>query len=255
MPESPDLTSTDPVSPPDDELVALAATGGRPGRRAFDALVERHMAWLVRTVDYLLGNRSDAEDVAQDAFVRAYAAIARCPTDGFRPWLRVIATRLAYNHRRASGTRQSYHDRFRDVAQRGRSLVDQFDEDDLIEAALGSISYPYREILILRHVEEMSVAEISDALGIGVSAAKMRLLRARQEFRVAYDRHRAVPRRPSPRGRLRRPRLRSWPRRPHPRPPRPRPRRRRPPPRPRSLPRPSRPRPRRRAWSRRMRSR
>ena len=79
------------------------------------------------------------------------------------------------------------------LLRKHRGMVDEYDEGELIEAALGSISYPYREILVLRHIEDMSVAEITKVLGIGTSAVKMRLLRARQEFRVAYAGHYSPP--------------------------------------------------------------
>lgn len=174
--------------PTDQALVAQAcANEGASGQRAFGVLVQRHQAWLVRLLEYLLGNRSDAEDVAQDVFVRAYQALGGFRGDAsFRGWLRVIATRQAFNFRRDSGAR---HRRTAEVeiapyALNGSGPVMA---RDAVEKVLERISYPFREIIILRHLEELSVDQIGQMLGIGASATKMRLLRARQHFWNTYE--------------------------------------------------------------------
>jgi hypothetical protein len=71
----------------DDELVATARRRGPKGEAAFALLVRKHQHWLVRYLLYLLGNRQDAEDVAQESLVRAYLAIATLEKGGsFRSW-------------------------------------------------------------------------------------------------------------------------------------------------------------------------
>ena len=169
-------------------LVARARAGGSDGHAAFRVLVERHQAWLVRYLYYVLGSMADAEDVAQDALVRAYEALPTFRGDaGFRTWLRRIATRLAYNHRRDARTRQRYHDHDRAVVSRfAPGPAEATEARDTLVKVLHALPYPYREILILRHVEALSVAEIAAVLDIGLSAAKMRLSRARDAF---WDHH------------------------------------------------------------------
>lgn len=184
----PFTTMTDDAD--DASLVRIAAGRGLPGQLAFEKLVDRHQTWLVRFLLHLLGGRSDAEDIAQDAFVRAFLAIEECG-DGsrFRGWLRVIARRLAFNHRRDARTRAHYEERSGVLAPDhagGPAL--QIESRELLEAVLTDISYPYREIMVLRFVEELPLKEIADLLEIGESAAKMRLSRARQEFQRAYER-------------------------------------------------------------------
>ncbi len=173
----------------DAELVALARRRDEVGRAAFGALTARHQEWLVRLLHYdSLGDRRDAEDVAQEALVRAYLALERCPRgDGFRAWLRTIATRLALNHRRDARTRRRYHVAFgsdRDLSSRdvARALGDR----ELVVHVLARMSCPFREILVLRHVEELSIKESAAQLDISVSAAKMRHSRARAEFNRIY---------------------------------------------------------------------
>ncbi|MEZ4447849.1 MAG: RNA polymerase sigma factor [Nannocystaceae bacterium] len=174
----------------DAELVRLAAARGLPGQLAFEKLVDRHQVWLVRLLAHLLGSRSDAEDVAQDAFVRAFLAIEEC-RDGarFRGWLRVMARRLAFNHRRDSRTRTRYEEGSAvHGADHFEAPAEQLEGRDLLEQVLGELSYAYREIMVLRFVEEMPLKEIADTLEIGESAAKMRLQRARGEFQRLYER-------------------------------------------------------------------
>ena len=167
---------------PEPELVRRFRVGGRRGDEAYSELVERHQASVVRLVGYLLGGFKDAEDVAQEAFVRGFTH-----RDGLRDehrfaaWIRVIATRVAFNHRRESATRKRYHDQL-DGGE--PSLPDASAEArDLLANTLSQMSYAYREILVLRYVEELTLSEIGTVLNLGESATKMRLARAKDSFR------------------------------------------------------------------------
>ena len=174
----------------DAALVKAAAGGGLAGQQAFEKLVDRHQAWLVRLLTHLLGSRSDAEDVAQDAFVRAFLAIGECG-DGerFRGWLRVMARRLAFNHRRDARTRTRYEEDGAAIApERVEAPSGSIEGREILMQVLGELSYPYREILVLRFVEELPINDIAEVLEIGESAAKMRLSRARGEFQQLYER-------------------------------------------------------------------
>ena len=181
-----------PMDPPneasDAELVKTAQKRGLEGQLAFEVLVDRHQLWLVKLLSHLLGGLSDAEDVAQDAFVRAFLAIGDCTRpEGFRAWLRVIARRLAFNHRRDTATRTKYHERATSLEQAtDPGQAAGVEGRELLERALSGISYAYREIMVLRFVEELSTKEVAAVLEIGESAAKMRLSRARAEFERVY---------------------------------------------------------------------
>ncbi len=180
----PMTTATD-----DATLVRVAGKRGLAGQLAFEKLVDRHQQWLVRLLMHLLGSQSDAEDVAQEAFIRAFLAIDSCG-DGsrFRGWLRVLARRLAFNHRRDAKTRARYEERSGMLAARSVAPISGAVEGrDLLKQVLGELAYPYREIMVLRFVEELPVKEIAGVLEIGESAAKMRLSRARAEFQRVYE--------------------------------------------------------------------
>jgi RNA polymerase sigma-70 factor, ECF subfamily len=171
-------------------LVREAAKRGLTGQLAFERLVDRHQSWLVRLLTHLLGSQSNAEDVAQDAFVRAFLAIESC-SDGarFRGWLRVIARRLAFNHRRSARVRAHYEAQSElGAATSGEPMAGQLEGRDLLKQVLSELAYPYREIMVLRFVEELPVKDIAEALEIGESAAKMRLARARSEFQRVFER-------------------------------------------------------------------
>jgi RNA polymerase sigma-70 factor (ECF subfamily) len=182
------MTGDTPSTEPDDsELVARAKGGGAAGRRAFGELVRRHLAWLVRLVAYFIGSHAEAEEVAQEVLLRAHAGLADFRGDAsFRGWLRIIATRLSYNHTRSNTARRR---REMDI---GPMLAEPAPGPDLatrqaLLLVLGRLPYPYREILLLRHVEEMSIREIAATLEIGESAAKMRLSRARAAFAECHE--------------------------------------------------------------------
>lgn len=173
---------------PEAELVQRFRSGGRAGDEAYSELVERHQAWLVRLVGYLLGGFADAEDVAQEAFVRGFLHRQDLHDNhGFKPWVRVIATRAAFNARRARVTQQRYHEQVQEPET--TEMPDASPEArQRLERVLGSLPYAFREVLVLRYVEELSIAEIAEQLNLGESAAKMRLARARNELNAVQAR-------------------------------------------------------------------
>ena len=154
-----------------------------------ERLVRRHHGWVRRLLAHVLGPE-DADDVAQEVFVTAYEKLPnlRDPA-GFRGWLRRIALRLAFNARRSGRRRNERHEHLAEIARLfAPRPPDELDRRVLIEQVLSRLSYPYREILVLRYVEELRIEEIASTLEIGLSAAKMRLLRARREFLHHYER-------------------------------------------------------------------
>lgn len=174
--------------PTDDALVVAAKAGGQDGQRAFAALVSRYNGWLVGLLTSLLGRRAEAEDVAQEAFIRAFLAIGRFEVgQSVQAWLRVIATRLAYNRMRNAATRSRYVSAFGEQVEAETPPADRLASRELLSRTLSQLSYAHREIIVLHHVEELSLKAIAATLGVGLSAAKMRLSRARAEFVAHYN--------------------------------------------------------------------
>lgn len=160
---------------------ALAGDGA-----AFTMLVDRHSPACLRFARRMLGSREDAEDAAQEAFVRAHRALARY--DGrtsFRTWLMSILvnrcrTALLQRHRR---TKRVVLD---EAALDQAAAVDGSDLDlrDAIERALSTLEAGQREAFLLKHVEQLTYEEMADATGVGVSALKMRVQRACDRLQI-----------------------------------------------------------------------
>ena len=167
-----------------DRHLALLAVGGDGA--AFDLLIERHLSSIQRLCWSMLCSRSDAEDAAQETFVRAYRCLGRFDTNrAFGPWLRGIATKVCLQmlrkRRRHSGREVSLDESFREPA------APEPDElSPLATAAvraLATLSETYRVPLALFYLEDASVAEVAEALDITEGAARVRLHRGREQIR------------------------------------------------------------------------
>lgn len=131
----------------------------------------------------MLGNRQDAEDMAQESFVRALRSLHRWdPRREFKPWLLSIAgnrcrTLLAKRQRRPRGVGEVEHlaDR-RPSAEGYNILVEE------VEQALSRLRNEYRQAFLLFHEQQLSYAEIADAMNCPVGTAKTWVHRARLEL-------------------------------------------------------------------------
>lgn len=160
---------------------ALAGDGA-----AFAMLVDRHSPACLRFARRMLGSREDAEDAAQETFVRAHRALARY--DGrtsFRTWLMSILvnrcrTALLQRHRR---TKRVVLD---EAALDQAAAVEESDLElrDAIERALSQLEAGQREAFLLKHVEQLTYEEMAGATGVGVSALKMRVQRACDRLQI-----------------------------------------------------------------------
>jgi RNA polymerase sigma-70 factor, ECF subfamily len=159
---------------------------------AFEELVRRHAEGLHRVVSRLVASRAEAEEVTQEAFLRAWRGIERFHGDArFFTWLYRIGVNEARrrNERRpadvASGLGHPGAGEVPDV----RADLDERDlSRDLraaLEEAVRALPFEYRAPLILRDVEGLTTAEAADVLGLGEAAFKSRLHRARLAVREA----------------------------------------------------------------------
>jgi len=140
----------------------------------------------------LLGNADDADDVAQETFVRAYRALDRYDERyAFYTWLRAIATRIALNEiakrrRRRTEGGDAFETAAETVAGADRDPIDTIAGGELaaaVESALDELSPDYRAVLVLRAHENLSYAEIASTLEIPVGTVMSRLSRARIQVR------------------------------------------------------------------------
>ena len=155
-------------------------------KEAYAGLVERYRDRLGRYAVRMLGNEADAEEALQDAFVRGYKYLHRCSDpEGFGAWLFGILV----NRCRTYGARMSRRQKFivhDEHAMTGASVAPAADQEgwrDMISRAVEQLSPDHREAFLLKHVEELSYEEMHDLTGVGISALKMRVSRAREELR------------------------------------------------------------------------
>ena len=154
---------------------------------AFAQIVDRHYARCARIAVRILGNREDAEEALQDAFTRAYRSLARCEEpERFGAWL----FRILVNRCRTSGARRVRRGRtfVHDEAALMRASQEHPAEQTMwreeIERALGELNADQREAFLLKYVEELGYDEMSEITGVGVSALKMRVMRACDRLRI-----------------------------------------------------------------------
>jgi RNA polymerase sigma-70 factor, ECF subfamily len=148
---------------------------------AFTELVDRHAGACLRFAARMLGNREDAEDATQEAFLRAYRALARYEDrEAFRTWLFQILVNRCRTLAARRGRREQLV-RVDDVALGRASVPPSTDGGELraeIRRALAALDAEHREAFLLKHVEQLSYDEMAAITGAGVSALKMRVKRA-----------------------------------------------------------------------------
>ena len=166
------------MNPKDSLLVEECLNGDK---QAFAELVNRYQHAVYNLAYRMTGNAADAEDLAQDTFIRAFKKLKQYrPEYAFRNWVLTICSNLTKNvfrKRTRQNEAESTHVEIRYLSEGAREH-----HNTELEAALASLSPTVRAPLILKHVEGLSYEEIATVLRIGVSAAKMRVKRARDDL-------------------------------------------------------------------------
>jgi RNA polymerase sigma-70 factor, ECF subfamily len=179
---------------PDNEL-AVQCRVRRHDPRPFEILVRRHQGFVVANCRMISRSATDAEDLAQDVFVKAYFALPRYePRAPFLGWLKTIKVNHCLNHLRKQ-RRATFVDVDGDVVSDVEALSTEPEVDRIVEAedarervvrVLDRLSDTVRVPLVLCDADGLSYEEIAAQLGIGLSAVKMRIKRGREEFRRLY---------------------------------------------------------------------
>jgi RNA polymerase sigma-70 factor (ECF subfamily) len=170
----------------DRNLVARSLAGDR---RAFGAIVRRHQQVVFGIAYRASGDREVAAELAQEAFLRAHQALGSFdPERPFSPWLYRIATNLSLNwiaRRRVETVALSEESTPR-AAHRAtpEDRVLELERAAIVETAIESLPADFREVIRLRHGEELSYQEIADRLGIPTSSVKSRLFRGRNVLKT-----------------------------------------------------------------------
>ena len=193
--------ATDAGATTDDRTIVDAVLAG--DRDAFRLLVEREGPAVISACARVLGDRSEAEDVAQEAFVTAYRSLGSWRAEGpFGAWISRIAVRLAI---RRAGQRkqltwldplaaeadQPGQDRFRtmgtaDAIDPAHTVI-RSERDAQVRAAVATLDEPYREVVALRFFAERSLAEIAAVTGRPLGTVKTHLHRGLARLKRALE--------------------------------------------------------------------
>ncbi len=179
----------------DEELVELVRQAGDGDLRPFDLLVRRHQGRVLANCRYLTRASADSDDLAQEVFLKAFFALERFERrSSFKTWLQRIKINHCLNYLEKRKRRPSIDVDDPDLRGReelhvmpeGERRLQTLSEREQIVFILDSLSETLRVPLVLRDADGDSYQEIADRLGISLSAAKMRIKRAREEFRSRW---------------------------------------------------------------------
>jgi len=182
------------VSRPPPTEAALVARARRGDAVTYEALVRAHQDIAFRTACLFAGSAADAEEAAQEAFVKAWRALPRFRPDApFRPWLLAIVANEARNRRRAAGRRaglvlRAAQERASgDAAPSPEAALLAGGERRELLAALGALDERDRAVIACRHLLDLSERETAEVLGCRPGTVKSRLSRALGRMRAELE--------------------------------------------------------------------
>jgi len=160
---------------------------------AFGEIVNKYQDKIYNLCRYMLGNVADAEDAAQDVFLKAYQALPKFQPDAsLYTWLYRIATNTCIDYKRKPiweslfGSSEEGEKLIHDIASDAPSpekLYQAKQIDQALQAGLAKLSPKLRAIIILKEIEELSYEEIAATLDISVGTVKSRIARAREDLK------------------------------------------------------------------------
>lgn len=185
---------------PDVALVASALAGDV---RAFETLIQKYDRQIFRIAQHITQNREDAQDVVQDAFLKAYEKLGQFQGNSkFYTWLVRIAVNesLMRLRKRRTGKMVSIDEDIetedgsvpRDLADWSPNPEQNYSQTELaaiLRKTIQGLPHGFRVVFVLRDVDGLSTEETAETLGLSVPAVKSRLLRARLQLRERLSRY------------------------------------------------------------------
>lgn len=191
------MSIADPTTASDEALVGAVLSGDRT---AMALLIRRYDQVLYRTARSILKDDSEAEDVVQEAFLLAYRGFANFRHEArLSTWLIRIAVNVAAGRLRKSShrpnvvqlsehhMRQTTQDSAHDSPERPEEALSRDEIRRLLETKIDGLPDPYCVVFVLRGVQEMSIEETSEALGIPEATVRSRFSRARKLLRKSLS--------------------------------------------------------------------
>jgi RNA polymerase sigma-70 factor (ECF subfamily) len=170
------------------QQILLARQGDQT---AWEALMSAHQEPVFRLAYLLLGDPDEAEDIAQETFLRAYKALDGFDTERpLRPWLLRIASNLAHNRHRSIGRYIGALTRFarQDPDRIKPTTIQPEDNSQALWQAVRKMAKPFQEVIYLRYFLDMSESEMVDTLEVPAGTVKSRLHRALSKLRKIIER-------------------------------------------------------------------
>jgi RNA polymerase sigma-70 factor (ECF subfamily) len=177
-------------SPTDEDLVRSALAGDAG---AYDRLVERYAPRVLRIIRAQVGDATVAEDLAQETFLSAFAALPGFRFDArFFTWLYRIMLNTVGQHQRKTARRRVLDAKAPRMAETGEAAdapLRRNETRDEVRRALADLSEDHRAALLLRECDELTYAQIAQILGCPAGTVASRIARARQMLaeRMAHD--------------------------------------------------------------------
>lgn len=177
----------------DEDLIELVKNAHESDLRPFEELVRRYEKKVFTNCRYISGSPADAEDLAQEVFVKVYFGLAGFEgRSSFETWVQRIKSNHCINFvtKKRVPIVDVDEDAMANAASVGPSAEKNMDRAatrERIGEVLLEMSDTLRIPLVLRDMDGLAYAEIADELGIGLSSVKMRIKRGREEFRRLFD--------------------------------------------------------------------
>ncbi len=176
----------------DEEIIALCRKELPYDLTAFRELLRRYEGLVYNTCLKYIGSRLDAEEVTQDALIQVFHKLHQFEgRSSFKTWLYTIVRNYCYNRisklaRKREG-KEAYESYAEVNVERVVSFKTETELGDRVNAAMAKMKEKERELLVMKFVSGLTIQEMAEVLGIGLSAAKMRLYRALDTFKEIYQ--------------------------------------------------------------------
>jgi RNA polymerase sigma-70 factor (ECF subfamily) len=175
------LKGGDILNASDYEIISQCLNGNS---NAFEIIIDRYKKLIFNTAYRMMGNREEAEDIAQEAFIRIYNSLARYnPEYKFSTWSLKITTNLCLDGLRKRKGEMVPIEEVYDLRDGGDTPEEEYlkkEKQKIVQDAINRLPDKYRQFLVLFHDRNLSYQEIMDITGESLTIVKNRLYRARQ---------------------------------------------------------------------------
>ena len=179
-----------PAAAHDISTANLVERARQGDERAYEAVYRRYVGRVYALSLRMCGDAQTAEEITQDAFVKAWKGLERFRGDSqFTTWLHRITVNLVLQHRRSQGRRAAKEEAKGDVSDLGHSVRPASTGAKIdLERAIAELPEGARDVLVLRDVQGYKYREVADILGVAVGTVKAQVHRARKMVQEKLER-------------------------------------------------------------------